>query len=47
MALPPAVIVVQTDNGSEFHQYFMNYLNEQKLHITGIILADHIDMAKS
>ena len=29
MALPFVAIAVQTDNGSEFHQHFMNYLNEQ------------------
>jgi len=31
MALPFASISVQTDNGSEFHKYFMAYLEEQKI----------------
>ncbi|MFH0840521.1 MAG: integrase core domain-containing protein [bacterium] len=31
MALPFAAIAVQTDNGSEFHKYFMSYLAEQKI----------------
>ncbi|MCX6152533.1 MAG: integrase core domain-containing protein [Candidatus Kapabacteria bacterium] len=31
MALPFAAIAVQTDNGSEFHKYFMEYLQEQKV----------------
>jgi len=31
MALPFAAVAVQTDNGSEFHQHFMNYLSEQNV----------------
>ncbi len=31
LALPFATISVQTDNGSEFHKYFMTYLEEQKI----------------
>ncbi|MBU4142816.1 DDE-type integrase/transposase/recombinase [Patescibacteria group bacterium] len=30
-ALPFAAAAVQTDNGSEFHKYFMAYLQEQKI----------------
>lgn len=29
MALPFTAVAVQTDNGSEFHKYFMGYLQEQ------------------
>lgn len=31
MALPFAAIAVQTDNGSEFHEHFMNYLSQQNI----------------
>lgn len=31
MALPFATVAVQTDNGSEFHKYFMDYLREQNI----------------
>lgn len=31
LALPFAAVAVQTDNGSEFHKYFMTYLKEQKV----------------
>jgi transposase InsO family protein len=31
IALPFSVVAIQTDNGSEFHKYFADYLNEQKI----------------
>jgi len=31
MVLPFVAIAVQTDNGSEFHQHFMNYLDKQNV----------------
>jgi transposase InsO family protein len=31
MALPFVIKSIQTDNGSEFHKYFMEYLQEQKI----------------
>ena len=31
IALPFSTVAIQTDNGSEFHKYFMDYLKERKI----------------
>jgi hypothetical protein len=31
IALPFSTVAIQTDNGSEFHKYFADYLNERKI----------------
>jgi len=31
IVLPFSTVAIQTDNGSEFHKYFMDYLKERKI----------------